>query len=121
MTVLLEKETDISFEIEYEQIAEEIIRAALDYVSCPYECEVNILLTDNNGIQETNKDMRNIDAPTDVLSFPMIDFQSEGDFSLVEDDISLFNILINILMELFFSLFTKLGISTVVTPAPIKL
>lgn len=91
MTVLLEKETDISFEIEYEQIAEEIIRAALDYVSCPYECEVNILLTDNNGIQETNKDMRNIDAPTDVLSFPMIDFQSEGDFSLVEDDISLFN------------------------------
>lgn len=91
MTVLLEKETDISFEIEYEQIAEEIIRAALDYVSCPYECEVNILLTDNNGIQETNKDMRNIDTPTDVLSFPMIDFQSEGDFSLVEDDISLFN------------------------------
>lgn len=91
MTVLLEKETDISFEIEYEQIAEEIIRAALDYVSCPYECEVNILLTDNNGIQETNKDMRNMDAPTDVLSFPMIDFRSEGDFSLVEDDISLFN------------------------------
>lgn len=91
MTILLEKETDISFEIEYEQIAEEIVRAALDYVGCPYECEVNILLTDNNGIQETNNDMRNIDAPTDVLSFPMIDFQSEGDFSLAEDDISLFN------------------------------
>lgn len=91
MTILLEKETDISFEIAYEKIAEEVVQAALDYVECPYECEVNILLTDNEGIQETNKDMRNIDAPTDVLSFPMIDFQSEGDFSIVENDISLFN------------------------------
>lgn len=91
MTILLEKETDISFEISYKEIAEEVVQAALDYVECPYECEVNILLTDNKGIQETNKDMRNIDAPTDVLSFPMIDFQSEGDFSNVENDISLFN------------------------------
>lgn len=91
MTILLEKETNISFEIAYEKIAEEVVQAALDYVECPYECEVNILLTDNEGIQETNKDMRNIDAPTDVLSFPMIDFQSEGDFSIAENDISLFN------------------------------
>lgn len=91
MTILLEKETDISFEIEYEQIAREVVQAALDYVECPYECEVNIMLTDNEGIQVTNKDMRNIDAPTDVLSFPMIEFECEGDFSLAEHDISLFN------------------------------
>lgn len=91
MTILLEKETDISFGIEYERIAEEIIKATLEYVGCPYECEVNILLTDNKGIQETNKDMRGIDTPTDVLSFPMIDFQAEADFSLAENDVSLFN------------------------------
>ena len=91
MTILLEKETDFSFEIEYEHIALEVVQAALDYVECPYECEVNILLTDNEGIQTTNKEMRNIDSPTDVLSFPMIEFESEGDFSVVDDDVSLFN------------------------------
>lgn len=91
MTILLEKETEIIFEIEYEQIAHEVVQAALDYVKCPYECEVNILLTDNEGIRITNNEMRNIDASTDVLSFPMIDFQSEGDFSVAENDISLFN------------------------------
>lgn len=91
MTILLEKETDFSFEIEYEQIAEKVVQAALDYVECPYECEVNILLTDNEGIHVTNKEMRNIDAPTDVLSFPMIEFETEGDFSVVEEDVSLFN------------------------------
>ena len=91
MTILLEKETDISLEIEYEQIAKNVVQAALDYVDCPYECEVNILLTDNCGIHETNKEMRDIDAPTDVLSFPMIEFETEADFSIVENDISLFN------------------------------
>lgn len=91
MTILLEKETDFSFEIEYEQIAEKVVQAALNYVECPYECEVNILLTDNDGIHAVNKEMRNMDAPTDVLSFPMIEFDTEGDFSVSEEDVSLFN------------------------------
>lgn len=91
MTILLEKETDISFEIEYETIANEVVQAAIDYVSCPYECEINILLTDNEGICSVNREMRNIDSPTDVLSFPAIDFVTEGDFSVTEDDVSLFN------------------------------
>lgn len=91
MTILLENETDFSFGIEYEQITSEVVQAALNYVACPYECEVNILLTDNEGIQATNKEMRGIDSATDVLSFPMIDFEEEGDFSIADDDISLFN------------------------------
>ncbi len=91
MTILLEKETDISIEIEYERIAYEVIEATLDYVNCPYECEINVLLTDNEGIHSTNKDMRDVDAPTDVLSFPMLDFENEGDFSIAEQDVSLFN------------------------------
>ncbi len=91
MTILLEKETDVSFNIDYEQIASEVVQAALDYVNCPYECEVNILLTDNEGIRVTNRDMRNKDVATDVLSFPMINFEQEGDFSVADDDVSLFN------------------------------
>ena len=84
MTILLENETDISCDLEFNKIAEEVILASLDYVKCPYECQINIMLTDNNGIQITNQSMRGIDAPTDVLSFPMIDFEKEADFSIVE-------------------------------------
>ena len=84
MTILLENETDISCDLEFNKIAEEVILASLDYVKCPYECQINIMLTDNNGIQITNQSMRGIDAPTDVLSFPMIDFEKEADFSFVE-------------------------------------
>lgn len=39
-------------------------------------CEINVLVTDNAGIQIINRESRNIDAPTDVLSFPM--FQLEA-------------------------------------------
>lgn len=88
MTVLLEKETDIDIGLEYEQIAQQVINAALEYVECPYECVVNILLTDNLGIRELNMQMRQIDKPTDVLSFPGIEFVKEGDFSIVESDIA---------------------------------
>lgn len=60
MTILLENETTLNIGIDYEQIANQVVRAALEYVSCPYECEVNILLTDNSGIQEVNRQMRNM-------------------------------------------------------------
>ena len=88
MTILLEKECTHPLELDYEKIAEEVVSAVLDYLKCPYECEVNILLTDNPGIQETNLQMRNIDAPTDVLSFPSIEFEKEGDFSIVEQNVA---------------------------------
>ncbi len=86
MTILLENECDIDLGMDYEAIASRVVEATLDYVKCPYECEVNILLTDNDGIQAVNKQMRQIDAPTDVLSFPMIDFETEADFSIAEAD-----------------------------------
>lgn len=89
MTVLLEKETDVSLEIaenDYQEIADRVVAASLDYLQCPYECEVSILLTDDAGIRETNRQMREIDAPTDVLSFPAMDFEAAGDFSIAEDN-----------------------------------
>ena len=42
-------------------------------------CEINVLITDDNGIQEINKALRQIDKPTDVLSFPMFQFNA-GDY-----------------------------------------
>lgn len=85
MTINVEYETEKQLEIPYEKIIHDIIPAALDYEECPYEAEVNVILTDNDAIREINREYRQIDAPTDVLSFPMIEFEKESDFSHVED------------------------------------
>ncbi|MDD6071537.1 MAG: rRNA maturation RNase YbeY [Clostridiales bacterium] len=86
MTILLENEAEVSCDLEFHKIAEQVVLASLDYVKCPYECQINVLLTDNAGIQVMNQSMRGIDAPTDVLSFPMIDFEKEAEFSIVEEN-----------------------------------
>ena len=85
MTIQIEYETEKQLEIPYEQIARDVILAVLEYEECPYEAEINLLFTDNDAIREMNRDYRQVDAPTDVLSFPMIEFERESDFSHVED------------------------------------
>ncbi|MCD8082677.1 MAG: rRNA maturation RNase YbeY [Clostridiales bacterium] len=88
MTIHTEYETDTAIDIDYEKIIGDIIPAALDYEACPYEAEVNVILTDDDSIREINREQRGIDAPTDVLSFPMLDFERESDFSHVEDHVA---------------------------------
>ena len=50
------------------------IAAALQAERMPYPCEINVLVTDDAGIRQINQTMRQIDKPTDVLSFPMFSF-----------------------------------------------
>ena len=73
MTFYAENETSYVFDFDWETIYHQVALAVLDSEKCPYEAEVNLLLTDNDGIQEFNRENRNIDAPTDVLSFPNIE------------------------------------------------
>ena len=47
------------------------VKTALEAEGVALTCEINILLTDDEGIREVNRDMREIDRATDVLSFPM--------------------------------------------------
>ena len=68
-----------------EELAGKVIEAALDYVGCPYEAQVNLLLTTNEQIHEMNRQFRGIDRPTDVLSFPMVEYAEPGDFDFLED------------------------------------
>lgn len=70
--------------VSYEDVIFSVVEQALDYINCPYACEINILLTDNDSIKRINQDQRGIDAPTDVLSFPLVDYEHPGDFTLVE-------------------------------------
>ena len=54
------------------------VKTALQSEGVTKPCEVNILLTDDEGIHEINLAMRGVDRPTDVLSFPMFDL-AEGE------------------------------------------
>ena len=53
------------------------IRTALAAEGLTAPCEVDVLLTDDEGIHQINLDMRNVDRPTDVLSFPEFDLKPE--------------------------------------------
>ena len=85
MTVTIEYQAEKKLSLPYEEIIREIVEASLDYEECPYEAEVNVILTDNPSIQEINREHRQIDAPTDVLSFPLVDYGRPADFSHVEE------------------------------------
>lgn len=49
------------------------IRTALALEGVDFPCEIDVCVTDDAGIHEINRDMRSVDAPTDVLSFPAFD------------------------------------------------
>lgn len=85
MTFCIENETEIVLSFDIEEVARKVIEEALEFEKCPYEVNVNVLLTDNDGIHEMNKEHRGIDRPTDVLSFPNVDYETPADFSLIED------------------------------------
>ncbi len=51
------------------------ISAALEAEGVTAPCEINVLVTDDQGIRQINKTVRDIDRETDVLSFPMFDFK----------------------------------------------
>ena len=51
------------------------IEAALEAEKVPVPCEINVLVSDNQTIRAINKAYRKIDKETDVLSFPMFQFE----------------------------------------------
>jgi probable rRNA maturation factor len=55
------------------------IEATLDYEQFCNGCEVSLTFTDNMGIRELNNKFRHIDRETDVLSFPLFDYEGEAD------------------------------------------
>ncbi|MGN0984968.1 MAG: rRNA maturation RNase YbeY [Candidatus Enterenecus sp.] len=69
--IIISAETQVPEGVEEE--LERVISAALAAEGVELPCEINVLLTDDEGIHQINLDMRGVDRPTDVLSFPMFD------------------------------------------------
>ena len=57
-------------------IIKKCIEATLSAEQICVPCEINVLVTNDQGIQAINKVSRNIDKPTDVLSFPMFELEA---------------------------------------------
>ena len=86
MSFFLEEEVEVDFDFDYRQIAEKVINYCIEREKFPYEAEINLTLTDNEGIHIINKEYRDIDRATDVLSFPMLSYETPGDFSFLMDE-----------------------------------
>lgn len=86
MRIYLENEGDLDLGLDYQKLAEEVAEAVLDYEECPYESQIELLLTDNTEIQRINQEFRQIDRPTDVLSFPMINFKTPASYDFLEEE-----------------------------------
>ena len=85
MNINIVNEQNIAYPPELDDIIINVINEAVDFVGCDYECEVDVSIVDDEYIHQLNKENRGIDRPTDVLSFPMLDFDEPGDLSIVED------------------------------------
>ena len=92
MTIQIDYETDRQLDIDYTTLANKVAQQILDSENCPYEASVNLVITDNEEIKRVNAEFRNINAPTDVLSFPMIPFETPADYSVVEDQDEYFDL-----------------------------
>ena len=91
MTIDFSNEQEQTFDFDFLSVARDVMEAVLDQEECPYEAQISLVLTDDDTIHSTNKEFRGIDRATDVLSFPMVDFPSPADYSVLEEDDSCFH------------------------------
>ena len=86
MTVDLEYEAEEDLQLDCGALANQVAEQVLQMEQFPYEAQINVVLTSEKEVQRVNLEFRDINAPTDVLSFPMIPFPYPGEYSILEED-----------------------------------
>ncbi len=90
-------EIDFSYEaekklpVDIEALAGKVADAVLDMEECPYEALVSLTIVDDEEIHRINREFRQIDRATDVLSFPAIPFEAPASYDILEEDDSFFD------------------------------
>ena len=69
--IIYQAEPEVQAPASLETQIKTAITTALNAQDIDLPCEINVLVTGSDGIQDINSTMRNVDQPTDVLSFPM--------------------------------------------------
>lgn len=86
--IIIENEQEkIGIDEGIEATIKEVVIATLEYESCDFDAEVSVTIVDNEAIREINREQRDIDKATDVLSFPMLYFDENGD--IIDSDYDL--------------------------------
>ena len=78
---IIENEQDkLEFTEELSEIMQKAVATTLQVVGGDEETdfEVSVLITEDECIHQINKETRDIDSPTDVLSFPILEFDEDG-------------------------------------------
>ncbi|SFU41714.1 rRNA maturation RNase YbeY [Butyrivibrio sp. INlla21] len=93
MTFYVENEVNAEFDFDIEEVAKTVAAEVLKEEGCEHDVEISLTITDDEGIREMNRDFRDIDRPTDVLSFPNVSYDEPGDFSVIDGEqrVDLFN------------------------------
>ena len=63
---------------EIEKAITDVCVAVMEEEECDFDAEISVTLVDNDTIRSINKEQRDIDRATDVLSFPMLEFDEDG-------------------------------------------
>ena len=79
------EQTTIPLTYSMKMLVRKAIEATLDYEQYGNPCEVSVTFTDNAKIHDLNKKFRGVDRPTDVLSFPLFDFEGESEEPPVDE------------------------------------
>lgn len=85
MTLNITCEMKPEFHFHYRELARRVVEKSLELEQFPYEAEVSLTLVSNEQIHQINRQTREIDRPTDVLSFPMLEYDAPAAFDSLEE------------------------------------
>lgn len=80
MTIYVEDEGGYTFSFSVKEQLDRLVSHVTEYVGCPYEPEVSVTLVTKEEIHRLNREFRQVDRATDVLSFPMMEYDEPADF-----------------------------------------
>ena len=79
LTVYFENQNETAVSYKLKMLLRRAIEETLAYEQYRNDVQVSVTLTNDEGIHELNARFRGVDAPTDVLSFPLFDYEGETD------------------------------------------
>lgn len=100
MDIYIDDRYDGEFIDDLEEIINKSAKMVIEHEEFDLDVEISVSIVDNNEIRQINKEFRGIDKETDVLSFPLLEYDENGnyiseDFSEDDENILLGDIIIS--------------------------
>ncbi len=96
MNLLINDSTNGLFKPEHQNVISKVLACALEFENITANPEISVSIVTNEQIQSLNQKFRGIDKPTDVLSFPLIEFDGRDKNILIAQNVLLGDIVISI-------------------------